>query len=273
MISLDTLKNMKIFAADPKQRDVLLQDNTLIDGLVLLLAGNELLVTKLTLEIFLLLAESHDGKEVLKRNDYLLIQMEETVRSENIEIVELAEKFLNLLRDNPTFPQTENIYKTPKNQRSASSQHRDHSSRSHKYKTIVFQLKGLLDKHDRELCTCLLVKVKGVVSIIFDMNRSRCTVRTLPKVQSETLAEAIAKSQTMLAQQVVKNEFGEEVLISFGNDKFDGSYDGPDYLDEVDSPQVDNQAMCRNDDLSQSSSSSLGNWFHKATSFLTSGFW
>lgn len=248
MISLDTLKNMKIFAADPKQRDVLLQDNTLIDGLVLLLAGNELLVTKLTLEIFLLLAESHDGKEVLKRNDYLLIQMEETVRSENIEIVELAEKFLNLLRDNPTFPQTENIYKTPKNQRSASSQHRDHSSRSHKYKTIVFQLKGLLDKHDRELCTCLLVKVKGVVSIIFDMNRSRCTVRTLPKVQSE-------------------------VLISFGNDKFDGSYDGPDYLDEVDSPQVDNQAMCRNEDLSQSSSSSLGNWFHKATSFLTSGFW
>lgn len=51
MISLDSLENMKIFAADSKQRDILLEDSTLIDGLVLLLSDNEYSVIKLTLEV------------------------------------------------------------------------------------------------------------------------------------------------------------------------------------------------------------------------------
>lgn len=274
MISLNSLENMKIFAADSKQRDILLQDSTLIDGLVLLLSDKEHSVIKLTLEIFLLLAESPLSKDVLKRNNYLLLQMEETMRSDNIEIVKLGEKLLNLLRKNPTFPQSEIIYQTPKNQRSTYRQYSEQSSNGHpqKYKTLVFQLKGLLDKHDRELCTRLLIKIKGVVSIIFDMNRSCCTVRTLHMVSPETLAEGIAKSQTMLARQVVKNELGEEIIVPFGNEDLDVSYDGPDYLDEMDSPQADNQAVCLNDGLSKTSSF-LGNWFQSAASFWNNGFW
>ena len=63
-----------------------------------------------------------------------------------------------------------------------------------------------------------------------------------------------------------------QVMVPFGKENLDGSYDGPDYLDEVESPQTDNQAMCLNDD-SSIKSSSFGNWFHKATSFWTNGFW
>lgn len=60
--------------------------------------------------------------------------------------------------------------------------------------------------------------------------------------------------------------------MPFGNEDLDVSYDGPDYLDEMDSPQADNQAVCLNDGLNKTSSF-LGNWFQRAASFWNNQFW
>ncbi|GAB1607251.1 armadillo repeat-containing protein 1-like [Argonauta hians] len=270
MISLASLDSLKLFAADHKQRNILLQDKTLIDGLVLLLGNESESVINTTLEIFLCLSECPEGKILLSHNDYLQLQLEETVQSPNEDIscksMKLYEHLQSFAVTNPT-----NIYQTPKNERRSNLTDPSPSSTScnNKYKTIVFHLKGLFDKHDRELCTCLLIKVKGVVSIIFDLNKSRCTIRALSKVQPEVLAEAISKSQTMSARQIVKNEFGEEVILPCSSDPVNTSTDGPDYLDDIDSPQPNEKAVCRN----SSDGFYSGSWLRSAASYFSNPFW
>lgn len=63
----------------------------------------------------------------------------------------------------------------------------------------------------RKLCEDELVKVKGVISFTFIMNKSRCLVRCKAELQPETLCDVINKTKVLSAQQVVKNERGEEV--------------------------------------------------------------
>ncbi|CAI9725393.1 repeat-containing 1-like [Octopus vulgaris] len=274
MISLDSLDSLKLFAVDPKQRSMLLQDKTLIDGLVLLLSNESETVIISTLEIFLLLSECPEGRTQLTENNYLQMQLEEALQSPNEDICNKAMKLYETLQNTPVVnPAKTNIYQTPKTNRRSNLPKTDHSSSSHngKYKTILFQLKGLFDKHDRELCTCLLIKVKGVISIIFDMNKSRCTVRTLSKIQPEVLAEAIAKSQTMSAQQIVKNELGEEVLLPCSSDQANVSTDGPDYLDDVESPLADDKAVCRTE--SSNNRFNSGSWLRTAANYFSNSFW
>lgn len=43
------------------------------------------------------------------------------------------------------------------------------------------------------------------------MNKSRCLVRCKAELQPETLCDVINKTKVLSAQQVVKNERGEEV--------------------------------------------------------------
>ena len=51
------------------------------------------------------------------------------------------------------------------------------------------------------------------------MNKSRCLVRCKAELQPETLCEVINKTKVLSAQQVVKNERGEEVRRLRGLDK------------------------------------------------------
>lgn len=51
------------------------------------------------------------------------------------------------------------------------------------------------------------------------MNKSRCLVRCKAELQPETLCEVINKTKVLSAQQVVKNERGEEVRRLTGLDK------------------------------------------------------
>lgn len=63
----------------------------------------------------------------------------------------------------------------------------------------------------RKLCEEELVQIKGVISFTFVMNKSRCLVRCKIELSPETLCDAINKTKVLSAQQVVKNERGEEV--------------------------------------------------------------
>ena len=63
----------------------------------------------------------------------------------------------------------------------------------------------------RKLCEEELLKVKGVISFTFVMNKSRCVVRCKLELSPEALCDAINKTKVLSAQQVVKNEHGEEV--------------------------------------------------------------
>lgn len=71
-------------------------------------------------------------------------------------------------------------------------------------------------QEDRELLERQLIKVQGVISIVFDANNSRVTLRSRPDLNVESVGQAVRKTQTMRAYLVGKNELGEETLKSIG---------------------------------------------------------
>lgn len=150
-----------------------------------------------------------------------------------------------------------------------------------KARNIVLQIQGLEDHTHRQLAEQHLLEVKGVISFTFDMSQKRCTVRARSTLKPETLCHAVGASQLLTADQVVKNEFGEEVLLSFGKEPqarknventTDTTVKLPDYLPEDhDTPELLNdKALVRTEDAN---SSGTGGWFSSVGSFLAKSFY
>ncbi|XP_078712164.1 armadillo repeat-containing protein 1-like [Lampetra fluviatilis] len=102
-------------------------------------------------------------------------------------------------------------------------------------RTVTLHIEGLTDVERRARCEEVLLTVRGVISFTFQMHAQRCIVRMRADLKPECLATAIATTQLMAAQQVVKNEAGEEILapLSSGPSAGGGSAPGfPDYLPE-----------------------------------------
>jgi armadillo repeat-containing protein 1 len=97
-------------------------------------------------------------------------------------------------------------------------------------RNVILQVNGLDDLRSRKLLENQLLTVKGVISFTMDMSMSRVTVRIRSSVTAQTLCEAIADSQTLTAQEVVKDHDGREVVLSFGPSP--GSSSRPQYIDE-----------------------------------------
>lgn len=70
-----------------------------------------------------------------------------------------------------------------------------------------------------------LIKVHGVISIVFDANNSRVTLRSRPDLNIELVGQAVRKTQTMRAYLVTKSESGEDTLKSIG-DTYSSDDDG-----------------------------------------------
>ena len=56
-----------------------------------------------------------------------------------------------------------------------------------------------------------LVRVRGLISIVFDLTKSRVTCRVKRDLSVEKLAAAVARTETLAAHQVTLDENGEEV--------------------------------------------------------------
>ncbi|XP_034535324.1 armadillo repeat-containing protein 1-like [Notolabrus celidotus] len=104
------------------------------------------------------------------------------------------------------------------------------------------------------------------------MTVKRCIVRIRSDLKAEALASAIASTQVMTAQQVVKGENGEEVLIPFvedGSVVVEQNVNLPDYLPEDESPsQEPDKAVTR-----VGSGQEGAGWLGTATNFLSRSFY
>ncbi|CAM9143900.1 unnamed protein product [Lampetra planeri] len=100
----------------------------------------------------------------------------------------------------------------------------------------------------------------------------RCIVRIRSDLKAEALASAIASTEVMTAQQVVKGENGDEVLIPFSEDgsvDVEQNVDLPDYLPEDESPsQEPDKAVSR-----VGSSQDGASWLGTAANFLSRSFY
>eukprot|EP00064_Thunnus_orientalis_P007261 superscaffoldBa00000794_g7281 len=125
----------------------------------------------------------------------------------------------------------------------------------------------------RGLCEEALLKVKGVISFTFQMASKRCTVRIRSDLPTESLASAIAATKVLSAQQVVKNEAGEEVFIPLSSSGVEVQQNTaiPDYLPEEEENQESevDRAISR----TTAKDDSNGSWLSSAASFLTKTFY
>jgi len=121
-----------------------------------------------------------------------------------------------------------------------------------KAKVITLQIDGLVDQERRQLVVDELIRVKGVISLTFNMKLKRCMVRARTELPVDVLGNAINATKVMEAFQVIKNDDGQERLQNLNiSDACNVSTSEqllPDYLDEdvsVDSPSKEAHAVAR----------------------------
>ncbi|MGH0150811.1 UNVERIFIED_CONTAM: hypothetical protein FKN15_019059 [Acipenser sinensis] len=138
-------------------------------------------------------------------------------------------------------------------------------------KTVVLHIDGLDDAARRSLCEDALLKIKGVISFTFQMTVKRCVVRIRSDLKAEALGTAIASTKIMKAQQIVKGEDGDEVMISFedASVEVEQNTDLPDYLPEEESPSKELDKAVSRVGVKQDASG----WLSTAANFLTRSFY
>ncbi|PVD23408.1 hypothetical protein C0Q70_16677 [Pomacea canaliculata] len=252
-------------------------------GLVLVLSNPDLSVVTLALETLLLIAEDEASRPEMKSYIGMQEQLEALLKrcdcDNNIKI--LAERLLLLLTGMHTVTQThlKDTSNIPTS-RKPSCQKTVQELNGRGNKSVALQLHGVFDQADRDLCMRLLLKVKGVISITFDMTKKRCLLRVKFDVKPESLVRAIAKSMTMSARQIIKNENGDETLVSFNVSEHQGTECVrhekenedllPPYLSEDEKNDAEEDANAVSRGLTTDSTASK--WFSAAASFLTNSF-
>ncbi|MEQ2249469.1 hypothetical protein ILYODFUR_029584 [Ilyodon furcidens] len=104
------------------------------------------------------------------------------------------------------------------------------------------------------------------------MASKRCTVRIRSDLPTESLATAIASTKVLSAQQVMKNEAGDEVYVPLNSSGVQVPQNSvlPDYLPEEESPEREvDKAISR----TAAKEDSSGSWLNAAASFLTKTFY
>uniref|UniRef100_A0A4W6EED4 Armadillo repeat-containing protein 1 n=1 Tax=Lates calcarifer TaxID=8187 RepID=A0A4W6EED4_LATCA len=296
MDALSVVSQLRDLASEPQNREVIVQDQGCLPGLVLFLDHRDSEVLLATLQTLRYLAELPPNIPTMKNELGMMVSLENLMGREglSVDITALAQEVYDILRT-PANP----VPRTPERERRKKSQFFINSSNK-KAKSVTLHIQGLdstvsgLDdnqillcssycqqlikspsviKDQRGLCEEALLKVRGVISFTFQMASKRCTVRIRSDLPTESLASAIAATKVLSAQQVVKNEAGEEVLIPLNPSgvKVQENSVLPDYLpEEEESPEREvDRAISRTTAKEDSS----GSWLNAAASFLTKTFY
>ncbi|CAI5683558.1 unnamed protein product [Oreochromis niloticus] len=263
MDALSVVSQLRDLASEPQNREVIVQDQGCLPGLVLFLDHQNPDVLFATLQTLRYLAELSANIPTMKNELGMMVSLENLMARDglSVDITSLAKEVYDIL----------NAPANPPPERKKKPQFFLNSSNK-KAKSITLHIQGLDSSH-RGLCEEALLKVKGVISFTFQMASKRCTVRIRSDLPTESLATAIADTKVLSAQQVIKNEAGEEVYIPLKSSGVDVPQNSalPDYLpEEEESPvrEVD-RAISRTTAKEDSS----GSWLNAAASFLTKTFY
>ncbi|XP_074643113.1 armadillo repeat-containing protein 1-like isoform X2 [Tubulanus polymorphus] len=273
----------KVMASDPLKRLALARDPTCIGGLVMVLSNSDVQIVKSALETLLLLTECKGEVEFLATFMGMKTQLQNLVANGTADnqVKNMAEKLLSI------FSQECNKAVLVKDTSNTSIEGCITPKRAHrrkknfflgghagKGKTIVLQIKGLKDKADMDICRNNIIHVRGVISITFNFAKKRAIIRTRLDLKPEVLAHAIAMSELMSAEQVLKGDDGNEIFLAFGADLTEddehNEADMPQYLPDEPSPvREGDQPLARRGPHEEQSSS----WLSKAASFLSTSFY
>ncbi|XP_037606809.1 armadillo repeat containing 1, like [Sebastes umbrosus] len=264
MDALSVVSQLRDLASEPQNRDVIVQDQGCLPGLVLFLDHQNPEVLHATLQTLRYLAELSPNIPTMKNELGMMVSLENLIVREGLSIdtTALAQEVFNIL-SSPANPERE---------RRKKPQFFINSTQK-KAKSVTLHIQGLDSTDQRSLCEGALLKVKGVISFTFQMASKRCTVRIRSDLPTESLASAIAATKVLSAQQVVKNAAGEEVFIPLCPSEVEVQQNSalPDYLpEEEESPEKDvKRAISR----TAAKEDSSGSWLNAAAGFLTKTFY
>ncbi|XP_059213022.1 armadillo repeat containing 1, like [Centropristis striata] len=269
MDALSVVSQLRDLASEPQNRAVIVQDQGCLPGLVLFLDHQNPDVLLATLQTLRYLAELPPNIPIMKNELGMMVSLEILMGREglSVDITGLAKEVFGILNA-PANPVTRTI----EMERKKKSQFFINSTNK-KAKSVTLHIQGLDSTDQRGLCEEALLKVKGVISFTFQMASKRCTVRIRSDLSTESLASAIAATKVLSAQQVVKNEAGEEVFIPLNSSGVEVPKNSaiPDYLpEEEESPEREvDRAISRTTAKEDSS----GSWLNAAAGFLTKTFY
>lgn len=260
---LSVVKNLHSLAINPRNRSSIVKDQGCLPGLVLFLDNEDAQVIILTLKTLHLLALHGPNRASMKTEIGMLPSLKLLMTNSNLEINKGGNDVYNLLTASK---QTSRV-----NHGGNSNYFLGHSN-GRRAKVITLQVQGL-HPATRRICEEQLLQIKGVISFTFNMSKSRCIARVKPNIIAEKLCEKISDTKIMSAQQIVKNESGEEVVVSFGKSPVatsmsDEKQEVPDYLpeDEQNTQQTE-KAVVRSE---QAKGQQGGGWLSGVSNFISS---
>ncbi|XP_062489272.1 armadillo repeat-containing protein 1 isoform X1 [Pezoporus occidentalis] len=300
--ALSVVNQLRDLAADPLNRRAIVQDQGCLPGLILFLdhpnppvVHSALLISdhisvwwKGLLEVihfsFLLelglsptirsalryLAECRANREKMKSELGMMLSLQNVIQKTTTpgETKLLASEVYDILQSS-NMSDMDNVNEMNYRRRKAQF---FLGSTNKRAKTVVLHIDGLDDSSRRNLCEEALLKIKGVISFTFQMAVQRCVVRIRSDLKAEALATAIASTKVMKAQQVVKSESGEEMLVPFQDTpvEVEQNTDLPEYLPEDESPTKEqDKAVSRVGSHPEGAAS----WLSTAANFLSRSFY
>ncbi|PIK55982.1 putative armadillo repeat-containing protein 1 [Apostichopus japonicus] len=307
MAALGVVRQLRDLAADPQNRRKIVHDQGCLPGLVLLLDHNEEEVVSTALEALRYLCECPGNRPIMKAELGMMFSLEEIMQMKScankakILAKQIHQKLTATLSGPLHETKTQNTALNQQQQRRRSSTAKPSSkgfflgTNKQNSKVVVLQVHGLKDQMCRKVCEDELLKVKGLVSFTFDMQKSRCTLRVKKEMRAETLVAAVARTTVMFADQVLKNEHGESVylpldpssniichgwllsskiILSFGSkpalaDKENTSL--PEYLPEEDLPITGLDKAVTKPGLTCDDQG--GSWLSTAATFISNSFY
>ncbi|XP_065141528.1 armadillo repeat containing 1, like [Paramisgurnus dabryanus] len=269
MDALSVVTQLRDLASEPQNRETIVQDQGCLPGLVLFLDHKDSQVVFATLQTLRYLAELPQNINTMKNELGMMVSLKTLMDRTNMtEITDLAKEVHDVLSARTQ----RQAFQTPNQQLKKNKPQFFINSTNKKAKSVTLHIQGLDGADQRGVCEEALLKVKGVISFTFQMAVKRCTVRIRADLPTESLATAIASTKVLSAQQVVKNESGEEVLIplSTSGAKVEENHHLPDYLPEEESPEKELDRAISRTGAKQDAG---GSWLNTAASFLTKTFY
>lgn len=263
----------------------LLKDSTAIGSMVLLLDKDDTdkAVVKLILKTFWNLSKDPKNRKQLCQQMGLIVSLQTLAEGRRLpEAKELHQKarqlykILSKLEENRTTPTRSSKPSSQSASRPQSSSGPSNNSffmgsSNKRAKLITLQIEGL-DETSKPVCEQALLEVKGVVSFLFLMPQKRCQVRVLQGITAEQLCQAIAEKKVLNAEQVVKNQSGEEVTLSFGRHPSIADEkpveEDPLYLPEEEVVEDSDKAMARPGEEGEGSG-----WFSGISKFVSNSLY
>ncbi|XP_032366370.1 armadillo repeat-containing protein 1 [Etheostoma spectabile] len=268
--ALAVVNQLRDLASDPMNRRAIVQDQGCLPGLILFLDHPNPQVVYSALLAVRYLAECRANREKLQGELGMMLSLQNVIHKSTTpgETKLLASEIYELLQavgSDGAEPAETSVGSRRKAQFFLGSSNK-------RAKTVVLHIQGLDDPSRRTLCEEALLKIRGVISFTFQMTVKRCIVRIRSDLKAEALASAIASTQVMTAQQVVKGEDGDEVLIPLaadGSGTVEQNAALPDYLPEDESPSLEPDKAVTRVGSGQDGSS----WLGAATNFLSRSFY